>query len=86
MPTKIIGNQQLDLADDYAKALDSIASRATENTTRALARSMLRTMKQLRKFYGQFIDPELPATKSADGITRRPAAIRLLTAAPSSRN
>jgi SPP1 gp7 family putative phage head morphogenesis protein len=74
MPTKIIGNQQLDLADDYAKALDSIASRATENTTRALARSMLRTMKQLRKFYGQFIDPELPATKSADGITRRPGS------------
>ncbi|MFN6337817.1 MAG: hypothetical protein ACK41W_03675, partial [Cyanobacteriota bacterium] len=35
---------------------------------------MLRTMKQLRKFYGQFIDPGLPATKSADGVTRRPGS------------
>jgi SPP1 gp7 family putative phage head morphogenesis protein len=65
---------ELQLADDYAEALDSIASRATENTTRALARSMLRTMKQLRKFYGQFIDPELSATKGADGVTRRPGS------------
>jgi SPP1 gp7 family putative phage head morphogenesis protein len=65
---------ELQLADDYAEALDSIASRATENTTRALARSMLRTMKQLRRFYGQFIDPELSATKSADGVTRRPGS------------
>jgi SPP1 gp7 family putative phage head morphogenesis protein len=65
---------ELQLADDYAEALDSIASRATENITRALARSMLRTMKQLRKFYGQFIDPGLPATKSADGVTRRPGS------------
>lgn len=65
---------ELQLADDYAEALDSIASRATENTTLALTRSLNRTLRQLRRFYGQFVDPELPATRSADGVMRRPGA------------
>jgi SPP1 gp7 family putative phage head morphogenesis protein len=65
---------ELKLADDYAEALDSIASRATENTTLALTRALTRTLKQLRRYYGQFVDPELTATKSADGVTRRPGS------------
>lgn len=65
---------ELQLADDYAAALDSIASRATENLTRALAKSMVRTLKQLRRYYGDFINPELEASKSGDGVTRRPGS------------
>lgn len=69
---------ELQLADDYAAALDSIASRATENTTRALAKSMVRTLRQLRRYYGDFINPKLEASKSADGVTRRPGSYTML--------
>lgn len=65
---------ELQLADDYAAALDGIASRATNNTTLALTRSLNRTLRDLRRFYGQFVDPELATTRSADGVMRRPGA------------
>jgi len=69
-----IGDQQLQLADDYAAALDAIGNRATENTTAALRRALARTLKDLRRYYGQFVDPDLPDQQSADGVTRRPGA------------
>jgi len=74
MPTKIIGNQQLDLADDYAKALDTLSNRSVSNTTASLTRALLRTLRDLRKYYAQFIDPDLLATPSADGVIRRPGS------------
>lgn len=69
-----IGDQQLQLADDYAAALDAIGNRATENTTAALRRALVRTLRDLRRYYGQFVDPNLPDQLSADGVTRRPGA------------
>ena len=69
-----IGDQELKLADDYAEALDSISSRAVSNTQAALRRALLRTFRDLRRFYGQFVDPDLPDQLSADGVTRRPGS------------
>ena len=74
MPTKTIGNQQLELADDYAKALDELSTRSIINTTVSLRRALLRTLRDLRRYYGQFVDPELLASTSADGVLRRPGA------------
>lgn len=65
---------ELKLADDYADALDSIASRAVDNTNAASRRSLLALFEKLRKYYGQYVDPNLPSTVSADGITRRPGS------------
>lgn len=75
-----IGDQELQLADDYAAALDAISDRAVINTQAALKRSMLRTLKDLRKYYTQFIDPELKTLKSADGVERRPGSYSILDA------
>jgi SPP1 gp7 family putative phage head morphogenesis protein len=69
-----IGDQQLQLADDYAAALDAIGNRATTNTKAALRRSLARTLRDLRRYYGQFVDPNLPDQLSADGVTRRPGS------------
>jgi SPP1 gp7 family putative phage head morphogenesis protein len=69
-----IGDQQLQLADDYAAALDTLADRSVSNTQAALRRSLARTLRDLRRFYGQFVDPELPDQPSADGVTRRPGS------------
>jgi SPP1 gp7 family putative phage head morphogenesis protein len=69
-----IGDQQLQLADDYAAALDTLADRSVSNTQAALRRSLARTLRDLRRFYGQFVDPELPDQQSADGVTRRPGS------------
>jgi hypothetical protein len=74
MPTKTIGDQQLELADDYAKALDTLSDRSVINTTASLRRALLRTLRDLRRYYGQFVDPELQASTSADGVLRRPGA------------
>jgi SPP1 gp7 family putative phage head morphogenesis protein len=67
-----IGDQQLQLADDYAAALDAIGDRATGNTRRALLRAMRLTLRDLRRWYSAAVDPQLPAERSADGVTRRP--------------
>lgn len=67
-----IGDQQLQLADDYAAALDAIGDRATDNTRRALLRAMRLTLRDLRRWYSAAVDPQLPAERSADGVTRRP--------------
>ncbi|MBU6251226.1 MAG: minor capsid protein [Cyanobacteria bacterium REEB417] len=72
MPT--IGDQQLQLADDYAAALDTLADRATANTQASLRRALTRTLRDLRRYYGQFVDPNLPDQLSADGVTRRPGS------------
>jgi len=69
-----IGDQQLQLADDYAAALDTLADRSVSNTKAALRRSLVRTLRDLRRFYGQFVDPNLPDQQSADGVTRRPGS------------
>jgi SPP1 gp7 family putative phage head morphogenesis protein len=74
MPTKTIGNQQLDLADDYAKALDILANRSVINTTASLTRALLRTLRDLRRYYAQYVDPDLLATASGDGVIRRPGS------------
>jgi SPP1 gp7 family putative phage head morphogenesis protein len=67
-----IGDQQLELADDYASALDALANRSANNTQAALRRSLARTLRELRRYYGQFVDPGIPDQQSADGVTRRP--------------
>ena len=67
-------DKQLKLADDYAAALDQIGNRVEANTTAALRRSLLALFKSLRKYYGQYVDPNLPATPSGDGVIRRPGA------------
>jgi SPP1 gp7 family putative phage head morphogenesis protein len=67
-----IGDQQLTLADDYAEALDMLSDRAVENTKAALVRALRRTLKDLRRYYSDFIDPELEKYRSADGKMRRP--------------
>ena len=69
-----IGDQQLQLADDYAAALDPLADRSVSNTQAALRRSLARTLRDLRRYYGQFVDPSLPDQQSADGVTRRPGS------------
>jgi len=69
-----IGDQQLKLADDYAAALDTLANRSVSNTQAALRRSLARTLRDLRRYYGQFVDPNLPDQPSADGVTRRPGS------------
>jgi SPP1 gp7 family putative phage head morphogenesis protein len=69
-----IGDQQLQLADDYAAALDTLANRSVSNTQAALRRSLARTLRDLRRYYGQFVDPSLPDQQSADGVTRRPGS------------
>ena len=65
---------QLQLADDYAAALDKLADRSATNTKAALRRSLVRTLRDLRRYYGQFVDPNLPDQQSADGVTRRPGS------------
>jgi SPP1 gp7 family putative phage head morphogenesis protein len=67
-----IGDQQLALSDDYAEALDMLSNRAVDNTKAALVRSLKRTLKDLRRYYSDFIDPELKKYQSADGKMRRP--------------
>jgi SPP1 gp7 family putative phage head morphogenesis protein len=69
-----IGDQQLRLADDYAAALDTLADRATANTQASLRRALTRTLRDLRRYYSQFVDPNLPDQLSADGVTRRPGS------------
>jgi SPP1 gp7 family putative phage head morphogenesis protein len=69
-----IGDQQLQLADDFAQALDGLADRASTNTRRALVIALRRTLRDLRRWYGQAVDPELPAERSADGQLRRPGS------------
>ena len=69
-----IGDRQIRLADDYAVALDTLATRATENTTAALAKALATTLRELRRYYRQAIDPELEAELSADGVLRRPGS------------
>ena len=44
-----IGDQQLQLADDFAEALDGIGDRATENTRKALQRAIRATLRDLRR-------------------------------------
>jgi SPP1 gp7 family putative phage head morphogenesis protein len=68
------GDRQQQLVNDYADALDALASRSHENTKAALARALARTLRDLRRFYGQVTDPDLPSYASADGETRRPGA------------
>lgn len=67
-----MSNQQLAICEDYAQALDVLSARAEENTKAALARAIQRTMRDLRKYYNTFIDPELNKYSSADGELRRP--------------
>jgi len=69
-----IGDQQLQLADDFAEALDRIGGRATENTRKALQRAIRATLRDLRRWYSAAVDPTLPAERSADGVLRRPAS------------
>lgn len=69
-----IGDQQLQLADDFAEALDRIGDRATENTRKALQRAIRATLRDLRRWYSAAVDPTLPAERSADGVLRRPAS------------
>lgn len=69
-----IGDQQLTLADDYAEALDMLSARAADNTKAALARALKRTLRDLRKYYSDFINPELEKYRSADGKMRRPGS------------
>jgi hypothetical protein len=72
--TTTIGDQQLQLADDYAAALDTLGNRATVNTQASLRRALVRTLRDLRRYYGQFVDPSLPDQQSADGVARRPGS------------
>ena len=69
-----IGDQQLELADDFAQALDRLADRAATNTRRALVIALRRTLRDLRRWYNQAVNPELPAERSADGQLRRPGS------------
>jgi SPP1 gp7 family putative phage head morphogenesis protein len=69
-----IGEQQLNLSDDYAEALDMLSNRSVDNTKAALARALKRTLRDLRRYYSDFINPELKRTESADGVMRRPMA------------
>jgi SPP1 gp7 family putative phage head morphogenesis protein len=65
---------ELQLADDYAEALKAIEARAVVNTTAALQRSLMALLKNLRRYYGQYVDASLPDQQSADGVTRRPGS------------
>jgi SPP1 gp7 family putative phage head morphogenesis protein len=65
---------ELQLADDYAEALKAIEARAVVNTTAALQRSLMALLRNLRRYYGQYVDPSLPDQRSADGVTRRPGS------------
>lgn len=65
---------ELQLADDYAEALKAIEARAAINTTAALQRSLMALLRNLRRYYGQYVDPSLPNQQSADGVTRRPGS------------
>jgi SPP1 gp7 family putative phage head morphogenesis protein len=69
-----IGDQELKLVDDYAEALDAISARSVYNTQKALQRALLRTLKDLRRYYAQFVNPELQAIESGDGVIRRPGS------------
>jgi SPP1 gp7 family putative phage head morphogenesis protein len=69
-----IGDQQLELADDFAEALDRIGDRSTANTRKALLAAMRATLRDLRRWYSSAVDPTLPAERSADGALRRPAS------------
>ena len=65
---------ELQLADDYAEALKAVEARAVLNTSAALQRSLIALLKNLRRYYGQYVDPSLPDQQSADGVTRRPGS------------
>lgn len=69
-----IGDQQLQLADDFASALDRIGDRATLNTRKALVRAIRATLADLRRWYSAAVDAGQPAQRSADGVMRRPAS------------
>lgn len=69
-----IGDQQLKLADDYDSALRSLADRSANNIGNAMARAMVGLLKDLRRFYRDFLDEQQPSTISGDGEMRRPAS------------
>lgn len=69
-----IGDQQLQLADDYDAALKTLADRSAVNLGAAMARAMTTLLKDLRRFYRDFLDEQQPSTPSGDGQTRRPAS------------
>lgn len=69
-----IGDQQLQLADDFDTALKVLADRMVGNMNSAMARAMTALLKDLRRFYRDFLDQQQPAVTSADGVTRRPGS------------
>lgn len=69
-----IGDQQLQLADDFDAALRGLADRSAGNIGNAMARAMVGLLKDLKRFYRDFLDESQPATPSGDGEMRRPAA------------
>jgi len=76
-----IGDQQLRLADDYDTALKILADRSANNIGNAMARAMVDLLKDLRRFYRDFLDEQQPSTRSGDGEMRRPASYSIASKA-----
>jgi len=67
-----IGDRQLQLAEDYAAALDGLADRQTGNIQKALWRAMRASLNDLRRFYVDFLDENIPSDQNFKGGERRP--------------
>jgi SPP1 gp7 family putative phage head morphogenesis protein len=70
--TKQIGGQVLQLADDYAAALDVLGQNVAANTAAATKKSLDGLLGQLRRSYGKFLDEGTPDSLNAKGEARRP--------------
>lgn len=66
------GKRVLALADDYARALDTLASAAAANTVLAMERSLTGILDDLQRFYNRFTDDAIPSDLNAQGQERRP--------------
>ncbi len=70
--TRRIGGQILQLADDYAAALDGLGQNAAANIAAATRTSLDGLLGQLRRAYGKFLDEGTPDSLNAKGGVRRP--------------
>ncbi len=67
-----IGDQVLQLAEDYGAAIDVLGDQMAANTTAAARSSLNALLGKLRRSYLRFLDEGTPSSTTAQGAPRRP--------------
>ena len=67
-----IGDQVLQLAEDYGAAIDVLGDQMAANTTAAARSSLNALLGKLRRAYLRFLDEGTPSSTTAQGAPRRP--------------